>query len=167
MSILSDARAAIYALIEAAVPAAQTIFDVETGNRVSWRELVAAWESSSAGPTLQPPFCVVRWMPKVQTALGGVANECYEWPVVIYYVTTLRDTDDGSTKGVEARMAEIEDACLALTSALRAYTGAACTPLESEVDDSDTNPANDYMLAKNLPFWVGAVSTRLLVGQSA
>lgn len=165
MSFLSDARSAMYTLIGNAWSGVATIWDVENANRFSWRELIDNWEKSQTTHDVQPPFAVLRCLEAVPDE-WGVSNEAYKWPVLIYYVTGLRNTSTGAAKSQETLMAEIEDAQLAMTAALKAYTSGAFSVFNFSLDASDTSAANDYMLSKNLPFYVGAVRADLIVGRT-
>ena len=165
MSFLSDARSALYTLVESAWSGVSTIWDVENANRYSWRELIENWERSQSSLDVQPPFAVLRFLEAVPDEFG-VNNEAYKWPVLFYYVTGRRNTTGGSSKSQETLMAEIEDAQLAMTAAMKAYTSGAFSVFNFSIDASDTSAANDYMLAKNLPFYVGAVRADLIVGRT-
>lgn len=165
MSILSDARTALYTIIETAVPGISTIWDSDNVNRYSWRELVDNWEKSVATLDVQPPFAVVRWGAHQSTDIGPVNGQCYVQQVWIYYLTGLRSTSTGAAKTQEALMAEIEDALLALVSGIRSYSSGAFVELKTSIDTGDMSEINQYLLSKNLSFMCGVVATELHVGQ--
>lgn len=162
MSFASDARAAIYACIEATWTNISFLWDAENANRWSWRDLLQQFESGSGDMEL--PFAVVRWMPMTPSAGGPVSGEVYDWPIQIYYITGLATHDSGVAKTQEALMAEIEDKALALTSALRALTS--INVMETAFDAADTSEINDFLLRSGAPLWVGAVKATLEVGRT-
>lgn len=164
MSFPAGVRSAVYAIIESATPTVTTIWDSDNANRYSWRELVENWEEDTGSREVQPPFAVCRWMSFEPSDKGPINGEVYALKVWMYFVTALRNTTTGAAKTQEELMAEIEDACAAWTTALRAYTSGNFTLIDQSFDTGDVAEINQYMLAKNLPFMCGAVGAELLVG---
>lgn len=172
MATLTDVRDDIYTIVSAQLPALTRQYDMGQIMRINWRKLVEEGDQGGSGPSLTPPYLVIRWG-KQRPANWGVTNIAYEIMVDFHYVTSLDiyagDSSDNDDKGVEVLMAEIEAALEALVTGLEGYNQAAggkFTYLESELDTSELNPINAYFYDANMRMLAGILTARLVFGRN-
>lgn len=166
MSWYTDARAAIYPLVESTLSGMTRQLDDQTANRMSIRELLEQYERWEDGaeeipaPGLNTPFAVYDWGSD-SPRLGPTTNYNYRQATVrIYYVVSI----EGKT--AEQYMSELETAGAGLKDAFWDYSGTAFSTIERGViDTSPTNPAAEVFVRYNLPYAAAMFETVIIGGE--
>lgn len=115
---------------------------------------------------IMPPWAVLQPHAFSQVTYG-VSNQCYNWPLTCWYITSLRNSLTGAAKTPAQYIAEVEQAIYDLTAAVRVYNTQTFSNFESRVDLSSENSANRYFgSVSGSPFWAGSVTFDLIVGRT-
>jgi hypothetical protein len=153
---LDAVRSEVYALLESAVPGLTTTYDEVGAQRVSWRELVEAFQQGDTSRMqMEPPWAVIEWGELEPSDEYAITGDTYRWPISIVIAFSQADIDGGSDelKTVEVQMQEAEAAIEALRVALRGHAGPyAQFPMIHIGNHDAKNPANALFLEHNLPF---------------
>jgi len=155
-SYLSEARTRLAVHATSAFGLASgTLFSVEVAERVDWRGLMAAKERDASASGITPPYGVLVFGPAVPSD-GPLTRDCHTMEVHGIFCASTRNTD-GTAKDPFTLRTNIEDALLALKTAVYADSSGYIQCWEYTPDLDQANPANRYYMEFNLPMYAGIV----------
>jgi hypothetical protein len=140
-----------------------TLMDVMTAERVNWRKLMDQVEKDATAEGIEPPYGVLAFSPARRTdlALNSISRT---FDVRAIYVASMRDGSAQKT-AAEARE-EIEDALIALETAIYGLSTGELQAWDATIDLDHSNPPNAYYAKFNLPLYAGILHVPVMVGKA-
>lgn len=159
---ISDIRAAVESVVATTWPDAEDVFRVLDAERMNWLKLLKAYDDGEVNG-IKAPWATVQTLPTMPADFGLNTDSRY-LPFRCWYIVSLAE-DDGSAKDSFDVHAELDQALYDLGRAVWARNDFAVVDTP-QLDSSDGNEANRYILAANLPLMAGYVSFAVLFGST-
>lgn len=165
MSFESSVRDEITTLIDATWTDLTVIYREEPAARINWREMLELFDRGSEDG-VNCPFCVVEFGQLAASGDWGDANDAYEMPVSIFYIS--RRSDPG---GVPITQTDFENVLIdradAMRKALESRSTANFQVVKSSSDRSAAIPPNSYFLKNKIPLYAVMVTATLVCGEES
>lgn len=160
MSWVTDVQDEVVALVDTTWSSLETIQRSAVAERLSWRRLVEAVESSET-PSLSLPMAVVDFGRREPSMDYGDCNDAYEWPIDVYLIVGLPDSN------FKEKEAELQGFAWELEQALKASVHDHFTVITTSTTTGQDCPPNDYFVKTHLPYMAVQISFRAITGESA
>ena len=136
----------------------------EKAQRYNWKQMMDLAESGTSA--LLPPFAVIEYEEEQEEDFGTCVDS-YSMVANAYFVTSTSDVD-GIEKSLDELNAELGSRASALKAAILDAQNAdfTCTSAKANIS-VETNPANEYLVAQNHPFYTVMVTCTLLYGEES
>lgn len=163
---LTNARNAVYALLESALPDITQIRDVPLAEKLPWRREIEDFEAGNPS-SLSTPYVTVEISSATKTTEYGITNHAWVAQLAVYYVTSEKD-DAGVAKTIEELLGEVE----------RAAQDVATELVDAEIDSfqiigipdidcSSSMEVNETFLGNNHSMYASKITAEIIFGFEA